>query len=373
MASLDEIFKKVNKDFKTELVTKGISRVPTSRISFSSPTANYMFFGGIPRGRLTEFCGENSSGKTTSACDIVKNAQILFRAEYLEEVTLLTVELEDTKLSKTARNLKEEKLRLLKIRGVQRIMYVDVENTLDYAWATKIGIDTSEIYLFRPDGQSAEDILQIILDSIDTGQCGLVILDSIPTLVTKATLGKSLDEKAYCGVAGPFTDFVNKLVPKASKHNTTFVGINHVKQVIGSTYYKLHTMGGDAWKYYCSCRIMFKKGAFITQNGDELTNNAENPEGNIVEMHQLKTKFCRPTRRLSRYSLNYVDAICIEIDTLRVALEYDLIHQGGSWFEIPGVEEKIQGKANVIQFLKDNKDVFNEIYDKVCELVVKED
>ena len=132
---LDEIVKNVNKNAKEEILTKGLSEFDYTRIPFTSPRMNYMTYGGIPVGKITEFFGEEHGGKTTTALDIVANFQNMFPDK--------------------------------------EVLYVDAENTLDVEWARKIGVDVDNMYILQPKSQSAEDIFQIIEEAVDSGEVGL--------------------------------------------------------------------------------------------------------------------------------------------------------------------------------------------------------
>ena len=134
-AKLDAIIKDVNKKAKEDIMTQGLNDFNYKRISFTSPMMNYCTFGGIPIGRITEFYGEEHGGKTTTALDIVANYQ--------------------------------------QMQMAKDVLYVDAENTLDAEWAEKLGVDVGKMYLLQPKTQSAEEIFDIMIDVIDSGDCGL--------------------------------------------------------------------------------------------------------------------------------------------------------------------------------------------------------
>ena len=140
MSKLDILCKDINKKFKANIAEKGIQRITTLKIPFSSPRANYMLYGGIPRGMLIEFAGEENSGKTTSALDICKNAQSLFQVEYEQELEKLK-EIENPKKPELTR------ITYLENRGAQKIVYADCENTLDEDWAELLGVNINELYV----------------------------------------------------------------------------------------------------------------------------------------------------------------------------------------------------------------------------------
>ena len=129
MSKVESLFKDFNKKYKSEFCTVGTVVHNCSRIQFSSPRANYMLYGGIPRGRITEFAGEEGSGKTTSALDVVSNAQKLFQDEYEAEIA---------KYESMEKLSKEQAAKLLELREGEplKVLWIDCENTFDDEWAT---------------------------------------------------------------------------------------------------------------------------------------------------------------------------------------------------------------------------------------------
>ena len=167
-------------------------------------------------------------------------------------------------------------------------------------------------------------------------------------------------------------DVVNKLVPKAGHFLVAFVGINHIKQVVGSKFFKLETKGGDAWKYYCSVRIMTKKGDFTDEFGDEVDKSMKEPCGLHIEMHQLKTKVCKPNRRLTGCTLNFDHGFDVIPDTVEMCIKYGLIIRNGSWFEtITGIEPhfKLQGKVKVVNHLKNTEELLYLLLNEVSSRI----
>jgi len=332
--SIDDIINKVSKKHKSNLIRRGMEYTEMSRINFSSPRANWMLYGGIPRGRMIEFAGPYASGKTTTALDIIFNAQTIFKEE-----------------------------------SNQQILFVDVENTLDYNWAQTLGVDTDSILYFRPEYQSAEEILQITREFAETGEFGLIVLDSIPALVTKAKLDKSIDEKTFCGIAGPFTDFVTVLQRSISKYNTTFIGLNHIKPVIGSLYPAFSYKGGEAWKYYASVRLLFKKGKLLDEKGNETANSSETAFGHKVNIHLNKSKICSPDRLLTFYTLDYKEGIDVISDTIDIGLLTKHITRRDSWYYFN--DKKFQGRRNLKEYFQDKFELFTVLKDEITGLIVK--
>ena len=335
---LDEIMKQTNKKFKEEIVTQGLGEFSYRRIPFTSPRMNYCTFGGIPVGKITEFYGEEHGGKTTTALDIVANYQ--------------------------------------KSNDNRDVLYIDAENTLDVEWAKKIGVDVDKIYILQPKSQSAEEIFQIICDSVDTGELGLWVLDSIGALMSAQELEKTLEDKTYGGIAKALTLFGKKVEMLMQRHKCTGIGINQIREDLNSSWGGISTPGGKAWKHFCAVRMQFSRGKFIDEKGNELTRSAESPVGNIVMMSMTKNKTCPPTRRTGFYTINYEYGIDYLRDLIEVAIKYDIIRKSGAWFDIVDIETgeilegKIHGQAAVNEFLDQNDDVRNRV-EELVEKVMK--
>lgn len=376
MSKLDALIKDFNKAHKEEIAARGIARIHTKKLPFSSPRANYMLYGGLPRGRLIEFAGEENGGKTTTALDIVANAQQLFQAEWEEEIA---------ELESIDKPLKAQLARLqyLKDRGPHQIVYADCENTLDEDWASLLGVDTDSLVLLKPQSQSAEQIFEMLLQMIDTGEVGLAVVDSLGVMVSSQAFEKSVEEKTYGGIAAALTLFSKKAQMSCAKTGCTLIGINQMREDINSRFGGTTTTGGKGWKHNCSVRLMFQKGAFVDERGNELKRSVENPAGNLVMISMPKTKVCKPDRKTGFYTLKYNHGVDAISDTVEVALKYGMVMQKGSWFNLVDIETgelmedengeiiNLQGKPNVIEYLETNPTLYEELKNKVEELIRK--
>ena len=370
----------LNKKFKADIINMGTDIIEVDKIPFSSPTANYMTYGGIPVGKITEFFGGEGGGKTTSALDICANAQIKFAEVHGEKVAKLLNEIEELE----ARNSKEATKKVTKLRdklaeleetGEKLVVYVDTEQTLDVQWAQLLGVNTEKMILVRPQEQTAEQVLQIIIELIGTGNVGLCVLDSIPCLVPQQIFEESLEKKAYGGISQPLSVFCSKVLPYLVQNQCAFIGINQIREDLSSMYNTISTPGGKAWKHACSLRLRFKKDTLLDMNNNELSSRAENPAGNKVAIEITKTKVCKPDRRLGYYTLNYTNGVDYVNDTITLAIQYGFIKRSGGWFSIcdenkeviivDDKELKLQGMGRLNQYLKDNKDVFDKLYQLV--------
>jgi recombination protein RecA len=385
MSKLDILVKQINKQYKEDIASRGIPKLHFEKIKFSSPMANYMTYGGIPRGRIIEFAGEENGGKTTTALDIVSNAQKLFQEEYTDEVQELDCLESEGRLNKE----NQARLTYLQDRGPKRIVYCDCENTLDVEWAEKLGVDTNNMILLKPMSQSAEEIFEMLLQMIETDEVGLVIIDSLGVMVSQQAYDKDMTEKTYGGIAAALTLFSKKAEMLCSKYDCTIIGINQVREDM-SGFGRIITTGGKGWKHNCSLRLIFRKGDYIDENNNSVKRSSTSPAGNIVDIAIEKTKVCKPDRRNGYYTLKYNEGVDILNDTVELACYYDIIQKGGSWYSIIDTETgeilqaqgdikqnelgimeqkledlKFQGKPALLNYLKDNKDLFNKIYDIV--------
>lgn len=383
MNNLDTLMNDINKKYDDKIVTKGLKYDKIQRIPFSSPRANYLTYGGIPRFKSTEFYGKEGSGKTTSALDIVKNAQKIAQDEYLEKMDSTSSRLDELEQKNNKTDQKEikqlkEQLEELDERGFQKVVYVDAEHTLDEDWAKLNGVNVDDLILIQPMEQTCEQILDMIMDIIRTGDVILVVLDSIPMLVPQQIYEESLEKKMYGGIATTLTRFSSLVASLLHKYNTTLIGINQNRDSMDE-YSPDSTPGGRGWKHLQGLRIEFRKGSFLNDAGDEIPlRQADTPAGNIVQMTIRKTKVSKPDRRLGSYTIRYDIGIDYVADTLDVAVFFKVIQKNGAWFFIPdengeikkdsvGEDIKFQGRTKMLKFLRENKEEFQWIYDKVCE------
>ena len=372
---LDAIVSQINKQYKEDIASNGIPDRHFKKIPFTSPMINYMTYGGIPRGRIIEFGGEENGGKTTTALDIVSNAQNLFHDEYIEEMD---------KIIATEKQTKEQKARLdyLYERGEKKIVYCDCENTLDVDWAKKLGVDVDTMVLIKPMSQSAEEIFEMLLKMIETDEVGLVIIDSLGVMLSQQAYEKDMTEKTYGGIAMALTLFSKKAEMLCTKYDCTIVGINQVRDDM-SGFGRIITTGGRAWRHNCSMRLIFRKGDYIDADNNSIKRSSTSPAGNLVEVAIEKTKVCKPDRRNGYYTLNYTYGIDAVADTVELACYYDIIQKAGAWFSVVDTETgeiikdgdqelKFQGKAALLEYIRNDEDFRAWLIDKVDGRIVNE-
>ena len=334
-SKLFDWMKKVNKTYGSEIVELNVVEKDLDLIPFTSPRLNYMSYGGVPRGRIIEFYGEESSGKSTLCLDLMANFQKKWPDEY--------------------------------------ILYIDIEGTYDAKWASNMGVKPDTVVILNCLGQYAEEVFDQVKEAMETGAFGLMILDSIGAMYSKQASEKSFEEKTYGGIALSLTQFVNQCVPIIKRNNIAFVGINQIRENIGNIYNPISTPGGKAWKFACSQRYMCRKGKFLDEKGNEISSGSENPQGHLIEVKLIKSKTCPSDRRISKCSLFYRTGIRQDIDLLDLAVKFDVIHKAGAWFNatINGNDYKWQGQIKVLEALNTNESLFNSVKEMVNNLLIE--
>lgn len=338
MSNLDLIIKDLNKKMKVGNIQLGVDFQEVQKIPFSSCRLNYMTYGGIPVGRIAEFYGADGSGKTTTAIDVAGNAQKMFPDK--------------------------------------KVLFVDIEHTFDSCWATKLGLNCDDIIYLDPDSMGAEEVFNMMIELIDSGEISLCILDSIGAMVSMQANEKQIGERTYGGVSMALTEFSKKITPVLARTQTAFIGINQVRDDMNSMYGGTTTTGGRAWRHSCSTRLEFRKGNYIDDKDNKLSRACENPAGNIVNVALVKSKVCRPDRKVGFYTLKYLEGIDYVSDAVDVAIKMGLVMQGGAWFSLVDIEtgeilNKFQGKYKLVDYLKEN-DNYTDFYSKLEKLLNEE-
>ena len=337
--SLEEVMAEINKK-RGNIINKGEWQEDYVRVPFTSPRLNYITHGGLPLGKLVEFYGAEHGGKTTTALDIVANYQIM----------------EDAK----------------------NVLWVDKENALDPVWAGKIGVNLDDVLMMKPDTTSAEDIFDDVLAIMGTGTVGLVVIDSFGVMQSKKASEESVADKNYGGIAQALTNFSDKALVLAQKHNTLVIGLNQLRDKMDSTYGGTTTTGGRGWRHDTSIRLEFRKGYSFDGKYTRVSNDAENPCGNIVNVAMVKNRTCPPNRKNGFYTLRYDIGIDYMYDLIEVCKKYGVI-EGTGWYSLkdPNTGEeikKLQGQSKVSEFLSDeaNRDIL-KMYEDFLDAKIKED
>lgn len=366
MATYQSIIDKLKKDWDCPDMMSATKR-DLKKIPFSSPLVNYATYGGIPRGKITEFCGAPSGGKSTTAIDVCNNARILFAEEHEEEVAELR--------QKISEGHKEYagKLEDLIAQGPKKVLYVDLEHTFDFKWAANMGCHEGDIDVMQPPDVAGELILQSVKDIIESGEVGLVVLDSIPTLTTAAELSKKFGERTVASLAGLMTEFTRKIVPVLDRYDCTMILINQTRVSMDNPY-AIQTPGGEAVKFYSTLRMYFKLGAPVDIVGNELPQKAENPAGYLINIKLLKSKGAAFDRKVASYYLMAQTGLRPDFDYAKLAINtYGLIKKSGGWFtmvdpdtgavleDAKGKPVNVNGQVKVYDYLQSNPEYYAKL------------
>lgn len=359
---LNGIVKSLVKKFGDDFIRTGVPSVETAGLlSLGSPSLDFCLYNSLTEGKMIEFSGLESSGKTTAA--------FLVAASYIR--------------NELSRHPEDPR----------HILFVDAECTADPVWAkraTGYDMNRSDVKTFyvTPTGQSAEQIFDTVIEMIKSGRVGLVIFDSLSMLVSQQISDASMEKKDMGGIAKPLGDFCKKVVGLLNKYKTTFIGINGLTENIGGYGDPLITPGGKTWKRACLVRLRFKQGDFFDSDGNVLLKkDAQSPAGHYIEMYVMKTKVCKWDRKLGRTALSYDRGIDLISDTIDVSLLLGLIDnsvQGTFKFidletgeplkDNLGNDIKVRGKKNLKPFLEDNMPFYKSLYDEVYKrMSIKED
>lgn len=368
MASYSEMIEKLKKDWDCPSLMDGANRNVGKKLPFSSPLLNYSTYGGIPRNAITEFYGNPGSGKSTSAVDICKNSHDIFVKEYDDRITEL-MELANNGNKSALVEIEE-----LEEHGPKKVLYIDLEHSFDSAWAETLGIAHSEIDIMQPPDVVAEDILQFVLNAIATGELGLIVLDSIPSLVPRSELEKKMGERTVASLAGLLTVWLRKIIPLLTRYETTLLIINQVRDNLDNPYV-VKTPGGQALKFYCSLRMLFQIGSPVDFVGNELPQKSDNPSGYIVNAKITKQKSAPMDRRNGSYYLMVKSGIRVDMDFCQLAVnKYGIIKKTKAWFtmcdpitgevledQITHKPLKINGFAKVLEYVQNNQDYYTKL------------
>lgn len=210
----------------------------------------------------------------------------------------------------------------------------------------------------------------------------LVVLDSINGLVPQQIKDESLSKKEMGTLAKVLGDFVRRVKGLLVRYKCLLVGINQIRENVGSYGNPLTTSGGRAWKHACDVRLMFKKGGFYNDNGDKLSGNAESPAAYEMQVAVLKTKVCKWDRKLGRTIVNYDRGVDLLQDTIDMGIYFGLINQinqttyniinpdtGEIILNSEGKEIKIVGRKNIKTYFENNLPLYRKLYDKVYEYI----
>jgi recombination protein RecA len=289
-----------------ERVKVSVDVIPTGSISLDYALGIW----GVPRGRIIEIYGPESSGKTTLALHIIAEAQ--------------------------------------KLGGLAA--FVDAEHALDPSYAKRLGVDTINLLVSQPD--TGEQALEIVETLVRSGAIDVVVIDSVAALVPRAELEGEMGDSHVGLQARLMSQALRKLTATVSKSNTSVIFINQLREKIGIMFGNPETTtGGRALKFYTSIRLDIRRIASIK--------DAENTVGNRTRVKVVKNKMAPPFRE-SEFDIMYNEGISQEGDLLDLAAKLNIVQKSGTWYSF-GEERLGQGRENVKNFLRENTEFTQKI------------
>lgn len=294
-------------------VQMNVETIPTGSLSLDIALG----LGGIPKGRIVEIYGPESSGKTTVTLHMVAEVQ--------------------------------------KRGGIAG--FIDAEHALDPVYARNIGVDVDNLYISQPD--NGEQALEITETMVRSGAIDIVIVDSVAALVPKAEIDGDMGDSHVGLQARLMSQALRKLTGVISKSNCTVVFINQLREKVGVMFGNPETTtGGRALKFYSSVRLDVRRIEALKQGGEVI--------GNRTRVKVVKNKIAPPFKE-AEFDIMFGEGISSVGDILDLAAENGIINKSGAWYAYNG--NKIgQGRENAKQYLKDNPDICNEVERKVREL-----
>ena len=373
MGEYAKIIAKCASEWDCPDLMESVYKAGGKKIPFDSPSLNWATYGGIPRASMSVFHGYPGGGKTSTAINLCKNAMKLFLSEYSEELH----ELEQ----KASAGKKEAKIALsdLKERGPKKVLYIDLEHSFDKKWAKVIGLAVEDIGVMQPPNVKAEAVLQKILELIETGEVGFLVLDSVPSLVTGSELEKKIGERTVASLAGVMTEFCRKVIQLLTRYDCTLLLINQIRVNMNNPYIE-QTPGGEAIKFYASLILSFRLGSPVDFLGNEIAMKSENPAGYKITVRLVKQKSAPFDRKKGEYYLLAQSGLRVDFEYGNLAIEkYGIIIKNKAWFTIcdPRTKEplekdgdivKVNGQIKVYDYLQANP----EYYQTLCEVITED-
>ena len=318
--SLDLALKQIDKAFgKGTILRLGDKEIePIDSISTGSIGLDIALgIGGVPKGRIIEIYGPESSGKTTLTLHLIAECQ--------------------------------------KAGGV--CAFVDAEHALDVKYAKNLGLDTDNLYISQPDfGEQALDIVETLARS---GAVDLIIVDSVAALTPKSEIEGDMGDQHVGLQARLMSQALRKLTGIVHKMGTTVVFINQIRMKIGAMGYGTPetTTGGNALKFYASVRLDVRKVATLKQSDE--------PIGNRVKVKVVKNKVAPPFK-VAEFDIMFGEGISKEGEIVDYGVKLDIIDKSGAWFSYESTKI-CQGRENAKAFLKENLNIAEEITTKIRE------
>ncbi len=320
MKALDAALSQIEKQYGKGTVMRlgdpaaqmNVETIPTGSLSLDVALG----LGGIPKGRIVEIYGPESSGKTTVTLHMIAEVQ--------------------------------------KRGGIAG--FIDAEHALDPVYAKNIGVDIDNLYISQPD--NGEQALEITETMVRSGAIDIVVVDSVAALVPKAEIDGDMGDSHVGLQARLMSQALRKLTAVISKSNCTVVFINQLREKVGVMFGNPETTtGGRALKFYSSVRLDVRRIEALKQGGEVI--------GNRTRVKVVKNKIAPPFKE-AEFDIMFGEGISVVGDILDLAAENDIIVKSGAWYAYEG--NKIgQGRENAKQYLKDNPAVCAEVEQKVRE------
>ena len=318
--ALDAAIAKLEKDFGKGTVMKlgdpaaqvQVETVPTGSLSLDIALG----MGGVPKGRIVEIYGPESSGKTTVALHMIAEVQ--------------------------------------KRGGIAG--FIDAEHALDPVYAKNIGVDIDELYISQPD--SGDQALEITETMVRSGAIDIIVVDSVAALVPKQEIEGDMGDSHVGLQARLMSQALRKLTPVISKSNCVVIFINQLREKVGVMFGNpATTTGGRALKFYASVRMDVRRIETLKQGGEMV--------GNRVRVKIVKNKIAPPFKE-AEFDIMFGKGISREGDILDLAANVDVINKSGAWYAYNG--EKIgQGRENAKTYLASHPEIMEEVEEKVRE------
>jgi recombination protein RecA len=290
----------------------GVEAISTGSLSLDIATG----IGGLPRGRVVEIFGPESSGKTTLALHVVASAQ--------------------------------------RIGGIA--CYIDAEHALDPTFATKIGVDIDNLLVSQPD--TAEQALEICESLVRSNAVDVIVVDSVAALVPKAEVEGDMGDMQMGAQARLMSQALRKLTAIISRSKTLVIFINQIREKIGVMFGSPETTtGGRALKFYSSLRLDIRRISSVKDHEENV--------GNRVRVKVVKNKLSAPFKQ-AEFDILFDEGISSEGDLLDLAIEEKLIQKSGSWLSMNG-ENIGQGRENTRQYLKSNPEIAAALRGRIIE------
>ncbi|MCI9423350.1 recombinase RecA [Lachnospiraceae bacterium WCA-9-b2] len=316
--ALDAAIAKLEKDFGKGTVMKlgdpkaqvTVETIPTGSLSLDLALG----LGGVPRGRIVEVYGPESSGKTTVALHMIAEVQ--------------------------------------KRGGIAG--FIDAEHALDPVYAKNIGVDIDELYISQPD--SGDQALEITETMVRSGAMDIIVVDSVAALVPKQEIEGDMGDSHVGLQARLMSQALRKLTPVISKSNCVVIFINQLREKVGVMFGNPETTtGGRALKFYASIRMDVRRIETLKQSGDMV--------GNRTRVKVVKNKIAPPFKE-AEFDIMFGKGISKEGDILDLAVDLKLVSKSGAWFAYNG--DKIgQGRENAKTYLKEHPEVMEELEAKI--------